>query len=214
MPVSNEQSRSLVNAAATCVILSPMPEPDDKTRLISLVDAAAIPPSHLLTELNRLGLHFVVGSLPESEPRPLSPDELIAGLVKQSDARLRLALIALFLYQPKIAGAVPEALRSLTAYGKTQLKLFYSAARLLQLLYAPGLRQFIEDWYDLPDLFSADLGLSQVKDQEHQLKELAQLHQKLSGIQANWLGTYQHAAQRLMARLAREVLWQSRPLAQ
>lgn len=184
-----------------------MSEPNDKTRLISLADAAAISPSHLLAELNRLGLHFVVGSLPEREQRPLAPGELIAGLVNQSDARLRLALIALFLYQPHIAGAVPEALRSLNAYGKTQLKLFYSAARLLQSLYAPGLRQFIEDWCDLPDLFSADLGLSQAKDPERQLKELAQLHQKLSGIQANWLGAYQHAAQRLMARLTKEASW-------
>lgn len=183
-----------------------MPEPDDKTRLISLADAAAIPPSHLLAELNRLGLHFVVGSLPEREQRQLSPEELIAGMVGQSDARLRLALIALFLYQPSIARVVPKVFSSLSAFGKTQLKLFYSAARLLQFLYAPGLRQFIEEC-DLPDLFSADLGLSQVKDPEHQLKELAQLHQKLSGIQANWLGAYQHAAQRLMARLTKEASW-------
>ena len=184
-----------------------MPEPDDKTRLISLADAAAIPSAHLLAELNRLGLHFVVGSLPETEQRQLSPGELIAGLVGQSDARLRLALIALFLYQLGIARAVPEAFKSLSAYGNTQLKLFYSTARLLQFLYAPGLRQFIEDWYDLPDLFSTDLGLSQVKDPERQLKELAHLHQKLSGIQANWLEAYQHAAQRLMARLTKEATW-------
>lgn len=184
-----------------------MPVPDEKTRLISLADAAAISPSHLLAELNRLGLHFVVGSLPETEQQHLSPGELIAGLVNQSDARLRLALIALFLYQPNIAGAVPEALRSLSAYGKTQLKLFYSAARLLQFLYAPVLRQYIEDWCDLPDLFSADLGLSQVKDQEHQLQELVYLQQYLSGIRANWLGTYHHAVQRLVVRLKNEASW-------
>ncbi len=184
-----------------------MPEPDDKTRLISLADAAAIPFTHLLAELNRLGLHFVVGSLPETEQRQLSPGELISGLSEQADARLRLALIALFLYQPGITRVVPEALRSLSAYGKTQLKLFYSAARLLQFMYAPALRQFVGDWYDLPDLFSIDLGLSQAKNQEHQLKELAQLHQRLSGIQANWFGTYQYAAQRLMARLAKEASW-------
>ena len=184
-----------------------MPEPDDKTRLISLAEAAAIPPAHLLAELNRLGLHFVVGSLPEREERALAPGELIAGLVNQSDARLRLALIALFLYEPHIARAVPEALRALSAYGKTQLKLFYSAARMLQFLYAPRLRPFIGDWYDLPDLFAADLGLSQTKNEAYQLKELSQLHQQLSGIQANWLGTYQHAAQRLLARLAQEASW-------
>ncbi len=184
-----------------------MSEPDDKTRLISLADAAAIPPTHLLAELNRLGLHFVVGSLPETEQRQLPPGELISGLAEQADARLRLALIALFLYQPDIVSAVPEALKSLNASGKTQLKLFYSAARLLQFMYAARLRPFIGDWYDLPDLFSADLGLSQTKNEAYQLKELSQLHQQLSGIQANWLGAYQHAAQRLMARLAKEASW-------
>lgn len=184
-----------------------MPEPDDKTRLISLADAAAIPPSHLLAELNRLGLHFVVGSLPEREERALAPGELIAGLVNQSDARLRLALIALFLYQPHIAGAVPEALKALSAYGKTQLKLFYSAARLLQFMYCSELQSLISDWCELPDFYSVNLGLSQANGQEYPLQELAQMHRRLNGIQANWLGIYHHAAQRLITRLKKEASW-------
>lgn len=182
-------------------------ESENENRLISLPEAAATSPARLEAELNRLGLHFIVGSFVEAEQKRLTPIELIAGLICQSDARMRLALIALFLYRPYLAFYVPSALPLLDTHNQTQLKLFYSAARLLQFMHRSELQSLVRDWHELPDFYSVDLGLSQAKNHEYQLKELAQMHRRLSGIQANWFGTYQHAAQRLMVRLNKEASW-------
>jgi hypothetical protein len=56
----------------------------------------------LVTELNRLGVHFVTGGELEWSAPSLPPAELLAGLASQSEARLRLALIPLFLVHPRI----------------------------------------------------------------------------------------------------------------
>ena len=63
-------------------------------------------PANLLSELARRGLHFFVDDHVEQEPRPLPSEELIAGLARHEDARLHLALIALFLYEPGVETAV------------------------------------------------------------------------------------------------------------
>jgi hypothetical protein len=47
----------------------------------------------------------------------------------------------------------------------------------------------------LPDYFSGELGLQPTSDSDENLRQLAKRHAALSGIQINWLGTYQHAAQ-------------------
>ena len=168
-----------------------------------------IPPSiaNLSAELSRRGLHFLVDAGSGQASRPLSSQELIIGLAQQEDARMHLALIALFLYQPETATAVPNSLSFLNEEHQVQLKLFYTAAAVLQLLYSERLRQFIPAWYSLPNYFMESLSINTDASPRTQLRELGQCHRKLTGIAANWMGSYRYAAERLSTRLAKEAVW-------
>ncbi len=161
----------------------------------------------LSTELSRRGLHFLVDDESGGASRPLSSQELIVGLAQQEDARMHLALIALFLYQPETATAVTESLSFLSEEHQVQLKLFYTAAAVLQPLYSYRLRQFIPAWRSLPDYFMDSLSINAAAPHQTQLRQLGQCHRKLTGIAANWIGSYRYAAERLLTRLAKEAAW-------
>lgn len=161
----------------------------------------------LVTELNRLGVHFVTGGEPEGLVLPLSPVELLAGLTAQPEARLRLALIPLLLVHSELATAVPEALARLAEREQLTLKLFYTAAVILQQGHAEQLRSLL-GWYDpLPDRFATELGIPTAGDWVGRLKHLGGRHQTLSGLAINWVGTYHHAAARLLKQLSLEGQW-------
>jgi hypothetical protein len=161
----------------------------------------------LLAELAARNLHMVIGGQSHAAAGRLPTDILLAGLVQHEEARLHLALIALFLYQPETATAVPAALRQLNQEQQVGLKLFYTAAVLLQQIHGDQLRQYLPNNRPLPDLFAASLGLDETAVPQTQLHQLSKRHRELSGIQANWLGSYQYAAERLLTRLAKEAAW-------
>lgn len=175
-----------------------MIKPDD-TISPSIADLSA--------ELSRRGLHFLVDDRSGEEKRPFSTQELLIGLAQQEDARMHLAFIALFLYQPETETAVCEALPFLNEQQQLQLKLFYTAAAVLQPLYADRLQQFIPAWRSLPNYFIDSFSISTAAPHRTQLQELGQHHQKLTGIAANWTGSYRYAAERLSTRLAKEAIW-------
>ena len=158
-------------------------------------------------ELSRRGLHFFVDNHVEQEPQPLSSEELIAGLAQHEDARLHLALIALFLYEPEVETAVFNALSLLDEQYQIQLKLFYTAATLLQPLYHDRLHPFISEWHLLPSHFSETLSLNTAAPSQTQLKQLGRHHRQLTGVTANWSGSYQYVAERLSTTLAKESTW-------
>jgi hypothetical protein len=164
-------------------------------------------PEVLTTSLNDQGLHFIVGESPSQSVLQLLPAEILAGLAEQSDARLRMAIIALLLYRPAIAAHIPSALNRLDETGQLKLKLFYTAAVFLQQIHAERLRRLITEWQTLPDFFSQGLGLPQTGTPQERLFNLSQLHRRLSGLAANWLGTYLYTAERLITRLEKEILW-------
>ncbi len=161
----------------------------------------------LLAELTARNLSIVVGRQSNAALRRLPTDVLLTGLVQHEEARLHLALIALFLYQPETVTAVPIALRHLTPTQQTNLKLFYTAAVLLQQIHEGQLRQYLSHWQPLPNLFAASLGLDETAVPQVQLHQLSNRHRELSGVRANWLGSYQYAAERLLTRLAKEAAW-------
>lgn len=161
----------------------------------------------LLAELAARNLHLVVGSQSNVATGRLPIDVLLAGLVQDEAARLHLALIALFLYQPETATAVPAALRQLAEAQQVSLKLFYTAAVLLQQIHGNQLRQHLPNQQPLPDLFAASFGLDGTAVPQVQLQQLSVRHRELSGVKANWLGSYHYAADRLLARLAKEAAW-------
>jgi len=161
----------------------------------------------LVSALNSLGVRFLAGG--ESvEPSPaLLPARLLAALAEQTDARLRLAIVALLLCRPDLARAVPEAVAYLAEPALTTLKLFYTAAVLLQQEYAARLQDLLGRGEPLPDLFSRELQVSSAGSPEAGLRQLGERHRALSGLAANWVGTYRYAAERLIKRLEWEAQW-------
>lgn len=161
----------------------------------------------LVAELNRLGVHFVTGGEAERSAPSLSPVELLASLAAQSEARLRLALIPLLLVHPELATAVPEALARLAEREQLTLKLFYTATVILQQCHAEQLRPLLGQYDPLPDHFGKELGIPTAGDCLDRLKHLGERHRALSGLAINWVGTYHHAADRLLRQLSLEVQW-------
>ena len=160
----------------------------------------------LICALNALGVHFLVGG--ESVgASPLPPARLLAGLAEQTDARLRLAIVPLLLCRPEFAHAVSEAAARLTEPAWTTLKLFYTAAVLLQQEYAVQLRSLLGRWEPLPGLFSQELQVPSTGSPEARLRRLGERHRVSSGLAANWIGTYRYAAERLIKRKEWEARW-------
>jgi hypothetical protein len=166
----------------------------------------SISADELIGTLNALGVHFLAGG--ESvEASPLPPARLLAALAEQADARLRLAIVPLLLCRPEFAHAVPEAAAHLAEPSRTTLKLFYTAAVLLQQEYAVQLRSLLGRWEPLPDLFSRELQVPSTGSLEARLRRLGERHRVSSGLAANWIGTYRYAAERLIKRKEWEAQW-------
>ena len=160
----------------------------------------------LISALNALGVHFLVGG--ESPPKTvLPPARLLAALAEQEDARLRLAIVPLLLYRPGLACTVPETLLLLAEPARTGFKLFYTAAVLLQEEYAAPLEKLTRQQVRLPDLFSRELGIPPKGRPDARLKCLSERHRAVSEVAANWIGTYRHGAERLIRRLEWEAQW-------
>lgn len=192
-----------------------------KPSTISILAAA----DELVGALDELGLHVLSGGIKPS--RVIPPAELVAGLVMQSDARMRLALIGLLLYRPDFALAVPLATSNLCVphgapsprisvgrgpqacrgHDLLTLKLYYTAAMLLQKKYHAQLSQLLGEYEQLPDLFSKELAVSAKGSFDARLKELGEQHKALVETGVNWVGTYHHGAKRLIKRLQCEVKW-------
>ena len=125
----------------------------------------------------------------------------MAALAQQDDARLRAAFIPLFIYQPYLARLLPQALSQLPPYEQTTLKIYYTAAVILQEELSDTLEASLSPWHPLPDLYSAELGIRTNGNATQQLRELGSVHARLMGLQINWPGTYRHAAKQLIHRL-------------
>lgn len=138
--------------------------------------------------LNALGVRFLMGEASKCKALHKQPARLAAALAQSDEARLRLALIPLFLEHPEFSVYARAAADLLKPPARLTLQCYYTAAFCLQRIFsAPG--------KPLPDLFSADLNLNFGDDPEENLRTLAKRHQELSGAPLDWFGTYQHAAQ-------------------
>ena len=165
----------------------------------------------VVAELARLGVGYLSHQGTSEPQKTSSPDILIAELIRQPTSRVRIAVISLFLAHPEYALNVPAALKSLPGRHAQILKIFYSAAFLLQKQYARSLRPFLGGrWKWLPDLFSKEFGLAAVPPKE-QLKKLAQSHTELMKAELNWAGTYNSAALHLVRRWQMEKKWNQSP---
>ena len=165
----------------------------------------------MVAELAQLGVGYLSRQGTGEPPKTSSPDILIADLMRQPTSRVRVAVIALFLAHPEFSQYVPDALKSLPGRQAQILKIFYSAAFLLQKQYARSFRPFLGDkWMWLPDLFSQELDLVAVSPKEN-LNKLAQIHTDLMKAELNWAGTYNSAARQLLRRWQMEKEWNQSP---
>ncbi|MCJ7657865.1 MAG: hypothetical protein MUO67_01810 [Anaerolineales bacterium] len=161
----------------------------------------------LIDNLNRLGVHFLVGDGHSGLVDILEPAALISGLVSQSDSRIRLALIAVLLQRPDFANDAHKALDLLDEPQKLNFKLYYTAAHYLQVAYANQLLDLLGPYHMLPDYYSEELNIEKNKSVKNQLMQLAERHKEITSLPLNWYGTYNFAAQRVITRLNKERAW-------
>jgi len=165
----------------------------------------------LVAELAELGIRYLSRHSIAPPVQTHSPAELIADLTRQPSSRVRAALIPLFLAHPQYAAHVSEAEKSINSEQIITLKFFYTAAMLLQRKHAASFQK--DGAPILPDLFSAELGISGTNIDE-QLHDLGEKHQAASGMRLNWAGSYENAAGHLLRQWELENTWNaSRPIA-
>jgi len=165
-----------------------------------------ISPTELVDALDTLGVCFLRGG--SGATRNFSPAVLIAALASSPEARLRMALIPLFLAHPEFAPKVRSAARSLLAKDAVVLRCTYTAAVWLQAKYRVRLEAVCGPQPALPDLFGEVLGITGQTEPDSALPLLAQRQRELTGITLNWLGTYEHAAQSWLRFREQKNQWQ------
>lgn len=145
----------------------------------------------LVAELYRRGVRHLARLLDE-EFTPPTPVELLTGLAQSPTARVRNALILLFLRCPELHTVVPSALAQLPSSAANTLRLYYQAAVYLQADLRADLQTYLPHWTPLPDLFSTELQLPAAGSvpTELALQQLGARHQELSGWAYNWSGSY------------------------
>lgn len=129
------------------------------------------------------------------------PVTLLATLAEQNEARLRLGIIPLLLRHPDLAAMIPAAVRRVVPHRRAVLKLYYTAALLLQQKYAGRLELYLGRSVPLIDWYSAELGVPIQGDPDRRLRILARAQREQSGLALNWLGTYEHAVERFVRQL-------------
>ncbi len=166
-----------------------------------------IEPKQLVDNVNRIGIHFLVDESFSDSTETLTPAELLAGLAAQSDARMRLTLIAVLLQRSEFARYAHQAIALMDDPIELTFKLYYTAAHYLQMIYANQLKDVLGSYDKLPDYFSEELKIEKDNHASDQLRRLAERHKVITGIPLNWYGTYNHAAQRVITRLKKERAW-------
>jgi len=152
----------------------------------------------LVAALRERGVDYLAPS--DAQGAPLSDETLIAGLAASDNPRLVQALIALFILHPDLAPLVPALRSRLTAAAAVELLAHYTAAVYLQSMWRIRLNHYLPPQPDLPDYFSAELGLPGPDDLYGKagLYALADWHSAHAPGRANHLSEYQGVAELLL----------------
>lgn len=128
---------------------------------------------------------------------------LVASLAAHSDPRLRQALIALFLIQPRMASIVERMRAELGLEAARQLMACYQAAVYLQRVWMIRLKRLLPDYPQLPDLYSAEMQLPDAEAGygEAGLHALAEQERNRSPQHANCLSEFEGVADLLFQSL-------------
>lgn len=113
----------------------------------------------LVAALREYGIRYLAPSdAVATEPIP-ADKELIAALLEQSDPRLQMALVPLFIRNPQLAVDVADLANQLSPVFALDLKTYYMAAVYLQRLWQIRLGFYIDNEPLLPDYYSQALHL-------------------------------------------------------
>ena len=172
-----------------------------------MVDATENDRNQIVENLRVHGIYYLASGEIKQEARVnLPPQVLIKRIAENSDPRLRLALIALFIRHPQHAAIVSDLVGQLNEPARTELKTFYMAAVYLQRFWMPRLKLYIKDFPLLPDLYSKELFLPQPEDRhgKNGLYALADWHANRSPHHFNWRASYLKVMDLLFAQLRME----------
>jgi len=170
------------------------------------VDRSYREEERLVAELELLGIRYLSRHTSDRAERARPPDVLLADLVRQPSARVRAAVIAVLLAHPEYAEAVPAALQQLRPSEQRTLRLFYTAAVLLQQEYAERLRAYVAGQW-LPDRFAVDLRLPGAALPRERLVALGRQHRQQTQVYVNWVGTYENVVRCLLHSWELEAQW-------
>ena len=112
----------------------------------------------LVAGLHARGVCYLTPT-PHGDEQALGDDELIAGIARAEDARLRFALAGLFLLRPELALRAIEIEPVLPAVARDELRKQYVAAACLQRLWRTHLRLQFGDTPLIPEHFTRELDL-------------------------------------------------------
>lgn len=167
--------------------------------------------AELASLLHALDLPFVWGDPEQASPVPDDVTHLLIALTCSDDARLRLALIPLFLRHPHFAMHAQNAAAQLSSQSLVVLHCYYTAAYFLQQVHQTRLLALFGSFPPLPDLFSAELNLPKNPTPEEGLRRLAKAQQICSHRAVNWLGTYHHGADQFLRYCEKRKRWHQSP---
>ncbi len=108
----------------------------------------------LVAGLHARGVCYLAPT-PHGDERPLSDEELIAGLAQSSSARLRFALAALLLAHPDLADCAATVQATLPEAGRRELRKQYLAAMYLQRMWRTRLRLRFGEQPLIPERFTS-----------------------------------------------------------
>lgn len=154
----------------------------------------SLPGDKLARELHRLGVRHLSWTC-NASPASFTRISFLVNLAESPEARLRAALVPLFLLRPEFADAVPHAAEELAGRARVYLTCAYSAAVALQGEYGPRLGGLSDCEHRLPDYFADTLDVSEASDPALRLVAIADRQARLCGEEINWYGTYRHAVE-------------------
>jgi hypothetical protein len=155
----------------------------------------------LVAALRERGVDWLAPS--DAAGAALEDAALIAALAAHPEARLRQALIGLFLLHPQLAVHVQSLHAELPERASNELLAHYMAAVYLQQEWSILLNRYTGQAQSLPDLFSTEAGLPEPVDEHGRagLAALAEWHKLRSPQPTNNLSAYEGIADLLMQSL-------------
>ncbi len=156
----------------------------------------------LVAALRRYGVEYLSPSDAKLD-HMIDDETLIASLASHPEARLRQALIALFLLQPQLAPLVPRLQNTTRPSAAQELVAYYTAAMYLQHMWRTRLGHYLKAVQELPDYFSVELCLPQPQEEYGKagLHLLSDWHARLSSYHFNHLSSYESVAELLFQTL-------------